>query len=151
MPEESGTIRIPYTMDEDKAVIELDRNEKVRQVWLTKEDEDKISAEKAQFAELAQYKENRILEDKRQSYAAIISEFSDLGEIDEYKTVVKEAMSFESADALAEKLYAIRGKNAGNISKKSLNEIRIPVGFEKKSLQSEYDEFMSRYLAPSEK
>lgn len=149
--EERGMIRIPYTFADDKAVLDMARNEKVRQVWLTKADEDKLTADKAQLAELVQYKADRLEEDKRQSYAAVISEFSDLGEIDEYKAVVKDAMTFESVEALTEKLYAIRGKNAGNIEKKSLDKVRIPVGFEAKSKQSEYDEFMSKYLAPNKK
>lgn len=141
-------IRIPYAISDDKAILDMARNEKVRQVWLTKADEEKLSAEKAQFAELAQYKADRLQEDKRQSYAAVIEQFSDLGEVDEYKAVVKEAMTFESVEALTEKLYAIRGKNAGTIVKKPLDKVRIPVGFEAKTKQSEYDEFMSRYLAP---
>lgn len=143
-----GTIRIPYTFVDDKPVLDMSSNEKVRQVWLTKADEEKLSAEKVQFAELAQYKADRLQEDKRQSYAAVIEQFSDLGEVDEYKAVVKEAMTFESVEALTEKLYAIRGKNAGTIVKKPLDKVRIPVGFEAKTKQSEYDEFMSRYLAP---
>ena len=60
-------------------------------------------------------------------------------------------MLFRSVEALTEKLYAIRGKNAGNLVKKPLDKVRIPVGFEEKSKQSEYDEFMSRYLAPNKK
>lgn len=149
--EERGTIRVPYTFEDDKAILDMTRNEKVRQVWLTKADEDKLSADKAQLAELVQYKADRLQEDKRQSYAAVISDFSDLGEVDEYKAVVKEAMTYESVEALTEKLYAIRGKNAGNLVKKPLDKVRIPVGFEEKSKQSEYDEFMSRYLAPNKK
>lgn len=149
--EESGTIRIPYSFADEKAVLDMARNEKVRQVWLTKEDEDKLESDKAQLAELVQYKADRLQEDKRQAYAAIIADFSDLGEVDEYKTLVKEAMTFESAEALTEKLYAIRGKNAGTIVKKPLDKVRIPVGFEAKSKQSEYDEFMSRYLTPNKK
>lgn len=151
IPEESGKIRIPYTFVEDKAVLDMARNEKVRQVWLTKAEEDIISAEKAQLAELVRYKADRIEDDKKKSYTAVISEFSDLGEIDEYKTIVKDAMMFESVEALTEKLYAIRGKFANNLVKKPLDQVRIPVGFEEKTKQSEYDEFMSRYLAPIKK
>ena len=149
--EERGMIRIPYVISGDKAILDMARNEKVRQVWLTKADEEKLSAEKAQLAELTQYKADRLQEDKRQSYAAAIKQFSDLGEVDEYKAVVKDAMTFENVEALTEKLYAIRGKNAGTIVKKPLDKVRIPVGFETKSKQSEYDEFMARYLAPNEK
>lgn len=144
--EDTGTIRIPYSFADGKAILEVGNSEVVRNVWLTKSDEEKISAEKAQFEELVKYKADRLQEDKRQSYAAILSDFSDLGEIDEYKALVKEVMSFESAEALSEKLYALRGKNADNIAKKPLGQIRVPIGFEQKSKENEYDEFMSRYL-----
>ena len=147
----TGNMRIPYTIDGEDAALDMERNEEVRQVWLTKADEEKLSAEKAEFAELAKYKAERIEDDKKKAYAAVIAEFSDLGEIDEYKTVVKDAMTFESADALSEKLYAIRGRYASKPVKKPLAQVRIPVGFEAKSKQSEYDEFMQRYLAPEKK
>ena len=143
------TVRIPYSIVDGKISIDLEARRVVRQVWLTKEEEDKLAAEQAEYAELKAYKADRIEKDKMAAFAAVIAEFSDLGEVDEYKTIVKDAMTFESVEALTEKLYAIRGKHAIRAPKKPLEQIRIPVGFELKNKQSEYDEFMSRYLAPA--
>lgn len=144
--DEIGTIRIPYSFADEKVVLDMSSQEKVRQVWLTKEDEEKLEADKVQLAELAQYKADRIQDDKQKSYSAVIAEFADLGEIDEYKTVVKDAMQFESVEALTEKLFAIRGKNMKKPVKKPIDSIRIPVGFSEKSPDSERDEFMRKYL-----
>lgn len=149
--DEKGNLRIPYLINGETVTLDMANAEKVRLVWLTKADEDKLSEDKAQLAELAQYKADRLEEDKKKAFAAIISEFSDLGEVDEYKTVVKDAMTFESVEALSEKLYAIRGRYTEKSVKKPLAQVRIPVGFEAKNKQSEYDEFMARYLAPTKK
>lgn len=148
--EESKTIRMPYVIVDDIVTINCDNAELVRQVWLTKEDEEKLSSEKELLNDLIKYKENRIEEDKKKSYANIIAEFADLSEIDEYKSIVKDAMTFESEEALTEKLYAIRGKYVNKQNKKQLGQIRIPIGFEAKSGKGKYDEFMERYL-PSKK
>ncbi len=148
--ENKETIRIPYTLNEEnKAVLATDAGEHVRLVWLTKEDEDKLADNQARYAALEKYKADRIEDDKRKSYAAILEKFSDLAEIEEYQVVMRDAMTFESEDTLTEKLYAIRGKYAtGKPAKKSVDSIRIPVGFsEKKSTRKEEeDEFMARYL-----
>lgn len=146
--ESSDTIRIPYVFTEDKPVLDVASSEKVRQVWLTKEDEDKLEATRAQLAELEQYKADRIKDDKRKAYAAVLAQFQDLGEIEEYKAVVKDVMTFADVDTLTEKLYAIRGKYAVSKSaKKPLDTIHFPVGFaSKKDKQTEEDEFMARYL-----
>lgn len=145
--EDSGTIRVPYTFGTGKVELHVEQAEKVRQVWLTKADEDKIEEEKKQMDSLIDFKKSRLEEDRRKEYSAVISEFSDLSEIDEFKTVVKDAMTFESVDALTEKLYAIRGKYIKKPAKKALDTIRIPVGFEAKgNKNSEIDEFMSKYL-----
>ena len=145
---EDYTVRIPYTASEDGAIaLEITAAEYVRQVWLTKADEDKLNQEKAEFQALTEYKHMREEDDRRKEYAAVLANFSDLGEVDEYKAVMQDVMSFESAGAFEEKLYAIRGKNMKQTSKKPLSEVRIPIGFEaKKKGQSEIDEFMNKYL-----
>lgn len=146
--ETNGDIRIPYSLVEEKAALDMENTEKVRLVWLTKADEDKLEADRAQLAELAQYKADRIEDDRKRAYSAVISEFQDLGEIEEFKTVVKDAMTFTSVDSLTEKLYAIRGKYAtSKPTKKPLDSIHFPIGFStKKDKQTEEDEFMARYL-----
>lgn len=151
--EEHGEMRMPYIEENEAIVLQADGAEKVRLVWVTKEDEEKITAEKAQFEELVEFKKARLEDDRRKAYAAVIEEFSDLGDIDEFKLIVKDMMAFENAEALTEKLYAVRGKYAKKPAKKPLDAIRIPVGFEakKNDKQSELDEFMTKYLSANKK
>lgn len=145
-PEVIQTVRIPYHFDDEAILLSLDEAEKVRSVWVTKEEEEKISAKTAEFEALLEYKKQRVEDDRRKEYGTIIDDFKDLGEVDEYRETVKNAMTFETADALREKLYAIRGKYMKPVSKKPIQQIRIPVGYAAKETKSELDEFMSKYL-----
>lgn len=145
--EESYALRIPYVIsDNDEIILDMSKQESVRQCWLTKEDEEKLVADKKAMDDLAAYKRERIEDDRRKEFAMILDEFRDLGEIDDYKEVGKDVMSFESADALREKLYAIRGRYAKPAAKKPIAQIRIPVGFEAKEVNNDLEEFMVKYL-----
>lgn len=139
-------IRIPYSIVEDKVEFDTSKTEDVRQVWLTKSEEEALDAQKAEFAELQDYKAKRIEEDKQKAYADVLANFSDLSEADEYKEIVKNAMTFESVDALTEKLYAIRGRYAVAPAKKPVGSMRVPVGFAAKNNQSsEMADFINKY------
>lgn len=144
--DEMVSLRIPYQINDGDITVEPLNAEEVRQVWLTKEDEKKLCDEQAMLEELRAYKVEREEDDRKKEYVAVLAEFSDLGEIDEYKAVVKNLMDFASADFLREKLFAIRGKYAKPASKKSVAQVRIPVGLDKKSNNADIDDFMSRYL-----
>lgn len=145
--DETGYARFGYAINDNEISIDADSFTKVRRVWMSAEDEEKLSQHNALFEELKAYKEKRIEEDRQKEFAGIISEFSDLGEVEEYKELVKNAMNFESAEALSEKLYAIRGKNMKKPAKKPLDQIRIPVGFTGESKEvSDVDQFMNKYL-----
>jgi len=155
--EECYAVRIPYEFVDSHCVLNTAAAEKVRQIWLTKADEDKLEAERAKLNELIEYKADKIQREKEQTYASIIAEFTDLGDLEEYKLTVKDALNFESADALKEKLYAIRGKNIKIATdKKNSSSARIPVGFELKQFntktkQDEEEDFMNRYYHPANK
>lgn len=140
---ETGNVKIPYSQVADKLVLDMEAKEPVRLVWLTKADEEKIEAEQKRTYELEEYKKARIEGDRRAEFALVLDEFKDLGDYDEYKEVVKGVMDFACADALREKLYAIRGKYVKPATKKPIAQIRIPVGFSKNN--TELDEFMSKY------
>lgn len=145
---ESYHIRLPYEIRDLEAVLDLSNIEKVRLVWLSKEEEDKLAKDRDLLEELTEYKRTKLEDERRKEYSIVLGKFSDLGNIDEYKTVVKNVMEFENVDALTEKLYSIRGKYIDKTAKKPLVDIRIPVGYEaKKDKKSEIDEFMNRYLA----
>lgn len=142
------TLRAPYAeVDGVLTIADMSEAVNVRQHWLTKEDEDKLAADQAELELLIEFKKQKLEEEKRAEYSAVLSEFSDLSELDEYKVIAKEAMEFESKDVLEEKLYALRGKFAKRPAKKTLDSIRIPVGTEDKTPKSEGQLFMEKYLA----
>lgn len=146
---EEKNVRIPYEYDSESASIKLnvDQKEDVRLIWATKEDEEKLLKEKQMLKELAEYKRIRLEDDRRREFGAIIDEFKDLSEIDEYRETVRDAMIFENAETLRERLYAIRGKNMKISPKKPISQLRIPVGDGTQKTNTELDEFMSRYLS----
>lgn len=145
------TVRIPYEINDGLCLMHYQEQENVRLVWLTKEDEEKIANDKAKLDELTEYKKVRTEDDRRKEFGAIINDFRDLGEVDDYREVVKNAMTFENAEALREKLYAIRGKYLKPAAKKPIAQIRIPVGFDANKTNTELDEFMSKYLPSKNK
>ncbi len=149
--DEDFTLRIPYVSGESgDMLLDLGAKEPVRQCWLTKADEDKLDADKAEMAALAAYKQSRIEDDRKKEFASVLSEFSDLGETEEYKQVAKDVLTFASTEALKDKLYSIRGRYAKPAAKKPITQIRIPVGFAAQTNTTELDEFMNKYL-PSRK
>ena len=118
---------------------------------MPKKTEEEIAArdkKEEEYKGLVEFKENQLKENKEREYAGVISEFSDLSDIDEYKTVVGEALNFESADALREKLFAVRGRYGKFKTKTSVDDVRIPI--EHKGKQEAEDDletrFFSRYL-----
>lgn len=145
--EEELRFKIPYSVGEDgKMVLNMEAKEEVRLVWLTKEQEEQIAAGKSEYNALVEYKEMRIEQDRQAEFARVLDEFNDLGEIDDYKAVVKDALTFENADVLKEKLYAIRGKYAKPAAKKPITQVKIPVGFAAKTNNDDWEEFMNTYL-----
>lgn len=144
---DGGYARFKYTKFANEIRLDKESFEKVRLVWITEEEAERLDKERAEYAALAEYKKAREESDKKQAYAAVLSEFTDLSEIEEYKTVMGNAMDFESVDALREKLYAIRGKTGKFKDNRSLDNVRIPVGFSKTDQQpDEVQEFFKRYL-----
>lgn len=145
-------IRCAYSVDGEKASIDITTAVPVRLTWVTKEDEEAMAARNAEFAELEKYKADREEADRRKEYGDIIAQFSDLTEIEEYKTVVGNAMEFSSAEELEKELYALRGKYGTSASKKKINvdSVRIPVSFSDKednSLAAKERRFVERYAS----
>lgn len=146
------TVRVPYSITDKVATVDVDSAEIVRLVWLTEEEEAAIAKKDEEFAALAKYKKEKIEEERMKEYAAAISEFSDIAELDEYKELVKNAMTYSSKEDLQKELYAIRGKNFKLPSnKKPLTERKFSIEFskdkEKTNDQQERAEFMKLYLS----
>ncbi len=144
--DECGNERIPYAFSESGVTLSTQEAQSIRQVWLTAEDEAKIAEEKNQYEALQNYKAQRVEEDRRKEFAIIAEEFSDLSELDEYKELVKTMMTFSDANELTKEFYAMRGRNVKKPAKKSLSQIRIPVGIDEiNTAQTQVDAFMATY------
>lgn len=146
------TVRVPYSITDKVATVDIDSAEKVRLVWLTEEEEAAIAKKDEEFAALVEYKKEKLEEERMREYAATISEFSDLAELDEYKELTKNAMTYASKEDLQKELYAIRGKNLKLPSnKKPLSERKFSIEFstdkEITNDQQERAEFMKLYLS----
>ena len=143
----SGYARFGYEKTDDGVRIDPDSFEKVRLVWLTLDEAQKLDKDREELAALSAYKQRREEEDRRQAYAAVLTEFSDLSDEEEYKSVAGNALQFESSEALREKLYAIRGKTGKYQVKRSLSNVKIPVGANY-SAKGENEEqiFFAKYL-----
>lgn len=140
--------RIAYTESNTEYAFDLNSKVEVFVAWLTAEEIAARDKKEEEYKGLVEFKENQLKENKEREYAGVISEFSDLSDIDEYKTVVGEALNFESADALREKLFAVRGRYGKFKTKTSVDDVRIPI--EHKGKQESGDDletrFFSRYL-----
>lgn len=108
-PEESKNYKAKYVYDGNVASIE-NYFEEITQVWLTNEELEKLDQQKAEYQELKSFRDERLENDRIEEYNAVISEFSDLNSNEEFAKIVEDKMSFETADALREKCFAVRGK-----------------------------------------
>lgn len=143
----TGFCRFNYK--EVDLAVEVDKSTftEVSIMWLTQEEAVKLDKERHEYAELVEFKEKQLEENKRREYSAIVAEFSNLEEVAEYKEVVGNMLSFESGEALKEKLFAIRGKTGiYKESKVPVDEVRIPVNFSNnEGNQSKEYMFFSKY------
>lgn len=148
---DSGYCRFSYTEEGSDVIVDKDSCEKVIVMWLTPDEASKLDKERSEYKELVEFKENQLKENKQREYAAVISEFEDLSDIDAYKDVVSNALAFENSEDLKEKLFAIRGKYGKYKTKTSLDDVRIPVGVKGNQAVEEDAEtrFFSRYLPES--
>lgn len=123
--EECG--RFTYTGVEDNSVTLSDYTVMVIK-WLTLGEADALEAERAELAELRDYKDNRIAEDHRNEIDAIIGgEFSDVLKTEEFEALSEKIYELSAEDA-REKLFAIRGKHTISKSKEEPTQnVKIPV------------------------
>lgn len=148
--QKSGHIRCAFTVEGDRAIIDVENAVEVKLRWVTTEDETSFAAHEAEFAALENYKKEREEADRRKLYGEKIAEFSDLTELEEYKALVGNAMEFSSVDALEKELFALRGKYGTSVpkNKNKAENVRIPVSFgsnEEDSLAEQERRFVKKY------
>lgn len=148
--------RFPYSWDEKElsAAITGDFEEMILQ-WLTLDENEKLqqsrqafenlgkdfeayklthSVEDAEVEALRQFKAERLTAEHKAEIDAVLEEFEDLAEREEYAAFTadenKAAYDFEDVDALKKELYAIRGKYAAaKFSKKNTKtSVKVPIG-----------------------
>lgn len=137
--------RFAYEEAELEVSVNKESSEEVDVMWLTKEEALKLDKERHEYTELVAFKESQLEENKRKEYSLAVSEFADLEDVQEYKEIVAAMLSFESVDALKEKLYAVRGKTGRVKSKQPVDTVKIPVNFSKNEEESAEHKFMRKY------
>ncbi len=147
---ENGHIRCSYTVEGEAATINMQSAQPVKLIWATPEDEAAIEAKNAELESLRAFKVEKFEEERRKEYGEVISKFSDLAEIEDYKSVVGCAMEFASKDELEKELFAIRGRYGivAPAGKKPVSEVRVPVTFSEDgtdSLAEKERQFMKKY------
>lgn len=105
-----STLRAKYVIEDGKAMLTSDFEEMVMQL-LTISEAEEVARKRAEYDELKKFQQERLEADRINEYDAVISEFSDLTKNEEFAQLVSDKMSFENADALREKCFAIRGKS----------------------------------------
>lgn len=148
--------RFPYSWDEKEltAAITGGFEEMILQ-WLTLDEKEKLqqsrqafeklvkefesykqthSVEDTEVEALKQFKAERLIAEHKCEIDAVLEEFEDLAEREEYAVFTadenKAAYDFEDVEALKKELYAIRGKYAASkFSKKNTKTtVKVPIG-----------------------
>lgn len=141
-----GHVRLKYSEVDSQIVVDTTEMEEVHCQWLTSAEIKNLQEKEVEYARLVEYESNKIKEERNNSFSKVISEFSDLSEIDEYKVVVGSALEFADEEALREKLFALRGKYMKAAPKKSLDAIAIGISKEVKQNNTVETAFFSKYL-----
>lgn len=119
-------VRVTYEFVDGKVVFG-ETFEPIIQKWITETEAEEIARRETEYQELKEFQANRIEEDRMKEYDAVLSDFSDLTGNEEFSEVLENKKGFESAEALKERCYAIRGKSVVvNTAKKP--EIRARIG-----------------------
>lgn len=139
---ETRYCKVEYTIDNENNATFKGEFITVVLKFLTLEEVEKIDKEKAEYEELKQFQMERLEADRINEYDAVVSEFSDLTGNEEFSRLVDDKMSFESADALREKCFAIRGKSM-SVKADKKPETKVPIDFSQK--EEPYGGFFSKF------
>ena len=104
--------RQAYTYDTETGHAVLGALESVNVAWKDAEDVAAEAAHKAEFDTLVAYKADREKRDHEAAIDEAIAEFSDLEGNEEYAEIAEKRYSYETADALRNACYIVRGKFA---------------------------------------
>lgn len=121
----SNVGRISYSYNDEENVVTLNGEfEEMFIKWLTAEELEALGREKDEFEayrenhstenseveELRAFRDERLAEDHRIEVAAVLAEFEDLNENEEFTALVEVAEQYTDMEQLRDRCYAIRGK-----------------------------------------
>lgn len=135
--------RVKYEFEDGNAEF-VGEFETVISTYLTIEEVEDVERKRAEYDKLKQFHDERIESDRIKEYDAIVSEFPDLTNNEEFSLLVENKMSFESAEALREKCFAIRGKTMA-VTPAEKPKTKLPIDFSKKGEPEVYGGFFSKY------
>ena len=99
--------------------------------WLTVAENQQIEDSRKEFESLKEFKRTRLEADHKIAVDEVLSDFADIAETDEYKTLAESVYSIDDLDEIKTKCYAIRGKYAPvKTEKKEFSKKAIKVEFE---------------------
>lgn len=137
-------VRTTYEFVDGEAILG-ETFEPVVHKWLTETEAEEIERQRKEYEELKSFYLTRIEEDRMNEYDAVLSQFSDLMGNEEFSAVLENKKGFESAEALKEKCFAIRGKSVVVTStKKPDTKVRINYS-EKETDESVYGGLFIKY------
>ena len=141
--DESNVGRIPYTYSEEEKTVTLNGEfEEMFIKWLTAEELEALGREKDEFEayreshstenseveELRAFRDERLAEDHRIEVEAVLAEFEDLRDNEEFTALAEVAVQYTDMEQLKDRCYAIRGKTMKeNFSQKTQPTNTIPV------------------------
>lgn len=128
--EENG--RLSYSFDEEAMTATISGEfEKMIVKWLTVAENQQIEDSRKEFESLKEFKRTRLEADHKIAVDEVLSDFADIAETDEYKTLAESVYSIDDLDEIKTKCYAIRGKYAPvKTEKKEFSKKAIKVEFE---------------------
>lgn len=122
--------RFKYTFnDSDMTATTTSEFELMIVTWLTIEENQKLEDSRKMFAELLDFKNERLEADHKEDIDEVLSEFEDIKNTDEFSILKDKAYEFENMEDLKTKLFAIRGKQVKvNFEKNTKDShIRVPI------------------------
>lgn len=122
-----GRFAYSYDEKEKKASVTGDFEEMFVR-WVTREELERIEADRAKYEELIQYRNDREQKDREAEFDVAIAEFSDMSDIDEFESISSNRYSYESVQDLKNACYMVRGKYAHRFQKPKQSDPVIPIG-----------------------
>lgn len=125
--EQPGRMTYSYNEEERAASITGEFEQMVVK-WLTLDENDKIERWREEFDALVQFRDERLQEDHRANVDAILNQFEDIANNEEFIQLRESAYEIQDLDELETKCHVIRSKNfKANIVPPANGNGRVPI------------------------